>query len=40
MAIQNIRDRLKLMCGGSLAIVSEASGGTTVTITLPKQAED
>lgn len=39
-ALQNIRDRLKLMCGGTLTIASDPAGGTTVTITLPKQAED
>jgi len=39
-ALSNIRDRLELMCGGSLTIASEPAGGTTVTINLPKQAED
>ena len=35
IALANIRERLKLMCGGSLTIRSGEKGGTTVTITIP-----
>jgi LytS/YehU family sensor histidine kinase len=37
IALANIRERLELMCGGSLAIRSGDTGGTTVTITIPDQ---
>ena len=33
--LSNIRQRLEMMCGGSLAIASEAGQGTVVTILLP-----
>lgn len=35
IALTNIRERLELMCGGSLTIRSGDAGGTTVTITVP-----
>lgn len=38
-ALKNIRERLEMLCGGSLSIESAPGGGTTVTITLPKQTE-
>lgn len=34
-ALENIRQRLGLMCGGTLAIASSEGGGTAVTITIP-----
>ena len=34
-ALQNIRQRLEIMCGGSLAITSADGGGTVVTVTIP-----
>ncbi len=36
IGIQNVRERLKLQCDGSLIIESEAGIGTKVTITIPK----
>jgi len=33
--LENIRQRLEMMCGGSLAIRSRDGGGTSVTITIP-----
>ena len=38
IALANIRERLELMCGGSLTIRSGETGGTTVTITVPDRA--
>ena len=35
IALQNIRQRLEIMCGGSLAITSADGGGTVVTVTIP-----
>lgn len=35
IALANIRDRLKMMCGGELAISSRDCGGTVVTIRIP-----
>ena len=37
--IQNVRNRLRLTCGGTLRIVSEHGKGTTATIILPKGGE-
>lgn len=36
IGIQNVRDRLERMCGGSLVIVSTPGKGTVATITVPK----
>ncbi|MEG2105168.1 MAG: ATP-binding protein, partial [Oscillospiraceae bacterium] len=36
IGIQNVRDRLWSMCGGTLAIESEIGKGTTATIKIPK----
>jgi len=36
--LTNIQQRLSLMCGGHLAIVSGKGGGTSVTITIPDSA--
>ena len=33
--LDNIRQRLEMMCGGSMAIRSRDGGGTTVTISIP-----
>ena len=33
--LENIRQRLEMMCGGSLTIKSREDGGTVVTITIP-----
>ena len=35
IALKNIRQRLELMCGGSLSITPNDGGGTTVTVTIP-----
>lgn len=37
--IENVRNRLKLQCGGSLRIISKYGEGTQVMITLPKKEE-
>lgn len=39
IGIRNIRDRLKMMVGGTLEIESTPGVGTKVTITIPKEAE-
>ncbi|MBQ6442970.1 MAG: histidine kinase [Lachnospiraceae bacterium] len=36
-ALDNIRERLELMCGGSLSIMPRERGGTIVMICLPKE---
>ena len=38
IALKNIRQRLEMMCGGSLAITSGAGGGTVVKMTIPDSA--
>lgn len=38
-ALDNIRQRLEMMCGGRLAITSGEGGGTVVTVTIPDVAE-
>ena len=40
VGIQNVRERLKLMCSGTLEVSGEAGKGTVVTITIPKGSED
>ncbi len=35
IALKNIRQRLEIMCGGSLAITDASGGGTVVTVTIP-----
>ena len=40
IALKNIRERLDLMCKGTLTIDSGEEGGTVVTIRIPGQAED
>jgi sensor histidine kinase YesM len=37
VGIQNVRERLAQMCGGSLRVESTPGAGTTVTVTLPKE---
>ena len=37
VGIQNVRERLAQMCGGSLRVESAPGTGTTVTVTLPKE---
>jgi MFS family permease len=39
LALKNIRQRLEIMCGGSLTITPNDSGGTVVTVTIPGSAE-
>ena len=39
IALDNIRERLKLICNGELAISSRDCGGTVVTIRIPLKAE-
>ena len=34
-ALKNIRQRLEIMCSGSLAITPGKDGGTVVTVTIP-----
>ena len=38
LALKNIRERLKIMCGGSLTITAADGGGTVVTVTIPDSA--
>ena len=38
IAIKNIRQRLEMMCGGSLTITPNEGGGTVVTVTIPNSA--
>lgn len=40
IGIRNIRDRLKIMCGGTLQIQSEIGVGTTAIISIPKEREN
>ena len=40
IALANIRERLKLMCGGDLEITSRDCGGTIVRIRIPLQPTD
>ena len=35
IALENIRQRLEIMCGGHLAITPNDGGGTVVTLTIP-----
>ena len=35
IALNNIRERLKLMCNGKMTITPREGGGTSVTITIP-----
>lgn len=37
MGIANVRERLKILCGGTLTIESAADRGTTAVITIPKE---
>lgn len=39
IGIENVRSRLAALCGGALEIHSVPDGGTTVTITIPKEAD-
>ena len=36
-ALENIRQRLELMCGGKISIKPRDGGGTIVTVTIPNQ---
>ena len=38
-ALENIRQRLEMMCGGDMTIQPRESGGTVVTITIPDNTE-
>ena len=38
VGLQNVRERLAQMCGGSLRVESAPGAGTAVTITLPREA--
>ena len=35
IALKNIQQRLEIMCGGSLMVTPNDSGGTVVTVTIP-----
>ena len=37
IGIRNIRDRLKIMVGGTLKVESTPGVGTKVTVTIPKE---
>ena len=37
--LENIRQRLEMMCGGSMTIQPRDGGGTLVTITIPDSSE-
>lgn len=37
MGIKNVRQRLELMCDGTLEITSEPDKGTTARIRIPKE---
>ena len=39
IALANIRQRLEMMCGGSLVITPGDNGGTVVTVTIPDRTE-
>ncbi len=39
IALKNIQQRLKIMCGGSLTITPNDGGGTVVTVIIPDSAE-
>ncbi|MBQ6755614.1 MAG: histidine kinase [Oscillospiraceae bacterium] len=36
IGLENIRERLQMMCGGTLSVAPRASGGTVVTVFVPK----
>jgi LytS/YehU family sensor histidine kinase len=36
IALENIRHRLKMMCGGRISVTPREGGGTVVTLTVPK----
>jgi Putative regulator of cell autolysis len=40
IALKNIRQRLEMMCGGSLTITPNEGGGTVVTVTIPDSAAE
>ena len=40
LALKNIRQRLELMCGGSLTITPNDGGGTVVTVSIPDSAAE
>ena len=40
IALNNIRERLELMCGGSLTVERKDGGGTVVTVTIPDSKKD
>jgi len=37
IALQNIQQRLQIMCGGKMEIMPRQGGGTTVRVTIPRQ---
>ena len=39
VGISNVRERLRLVCGGTLEIASEPGKGTSATIRIPKRQE-
>ncbi|MBP5282855.1 MAG: histidine kinase [Lachnospiraceae bacterium] len=40
IALNNIRQRLEIMCGGSLTITPSEGGGTIVTVTIPDSSKE
>ena len=40
IALENIRQRLEMMCGGSMEITPREGGGTVVRVTIPERGED
>ena len=37
IGLQNVRERLKVMCGGTLTVAARPNGGTAVTVFVPKR---
>ena len=35
VGLQNVRERLEMMCGGKMAILPRKGGGTVVKLTIP-----
>ena len=40
IALNNIQQRLEIMCGGTLRITPNEGGGTVVTVTIPDRAAE
>jgi signal transduction histidine kinase len=40
IALENIRQRMKMMCGGRISVTPREGGGTVVTLTVPGKAKE